>query len=172
MAGWLYPQVFIYCLSALIHPLFLHWQWRRTQSAFHKWHSAFPVEGTQEILQEEGFLFLVLVCFFWGPYTWTVPETVQQTSISFHPHQTAEADSMWVLEMSQKLPSQHWPICTRRVSHTCDGQPPGPRWPSRHFSTIHTFSQHSLNFSLSSPWSFLLGPHVFFYPFRVNLWYS
>lgn len=158
----------------LIHPLFLHWQWRWTQSAFPlgSWHGAFPLEGTQEILQEEGFLFLDLVCFFEVLHMDCARNPCNRHPLAFTPIKLQKQ----ILCESQKCPRSCLPSTgpsapQKSVSHLW-WTAAGPRWPSRHFSTIHTFSQYSLNFSLSSPWIFSLGPHVFLTPLELISWYN
>ena len=105
----------------------------------------------------------------WGPTHGLCQKSVQQTSISIHPHQTAEADSMWVSEMSHKLPSQHWPICT---TEECLTPVMDSRWPA---VTQQTLLHHRHLLPVQPEFQFVLSLDLFSwpscipYPFRVNL---
>lgn len=135
MGGWLYP-LSIYCLSgpdpSFVPSLIMEMDpvsispWQLAQCFPSGRHSR-DTAGGRISLPGSGLL-------LWGPIQGLSQKSVQQTSISIHPHQTAEADSIWVSEMSQKLPSQHWPIFT---TEECLTPVMDSHWPAVTQQTLH-----------------------------------
>ena len=173
MAGWLYP-LFIYCLSALDPPFVSSLTMEMDPVGISPWQLArcFPIgrhsrdtAGGRISLPGSGLL-------LWGPTHGLCRNPCNRHPLAFTPIKLQKQ----ILCESQKCPRSCLPSTgpsapQKSVSHLW-WTAAGPRWPSRHFSTIHTFSQYSLNFSLSSPWIFSLGPHVFLTPLELISWYN